>query len=200
MGAAKVHVYSDWVLCLGRMAWSFRSDWKMEKSNPRLPTIQLVCRGVGNWWRSNGVRVEYVPRNHINRDPQKDPGRSGSSKNRSRTIRGNSSIHVDVQWHRLDTECKFIGQYFRVPKKWENTRKDFSENIDHSSVLELQKNGMERTLRNRKGIWMKASVSWLINSKKVDIRYSEVLVRSTEESWRRKVEELRFTLLRNLRE
>ena len=39
---------------------------------------------------------------------------------------------------------------FRIPKKWESTRKDFSEDIGHSTVLEMNKNGLERTLMNQK--------------------------------------------------
>ena len=42
---------------------------------------------------------------------------------------------------------------FRIPKKWEITRKGFSEDIGHSSVLEMKTNGMERTLINQKGKW-----------------------------------------------
>ena len=43
---------------------------------------------------------------------------------------------------RIEIHCTV----FRIPKKWEITQKDFSEDIGHSSVLEMKKNGMERTV------------------------------------------------------
>ena len=39
---------------------------------------------------------------------------------------------------------------FRIPKKRRFTRKDFSEEIGLSSVLEMKKNDMERSLTNKK--------------------------------------------------
>ena len=58
---AKVHVYSDSVLCLGMMYE--HSEGKSKAS--RLPTGQRIQRIIWNRWRTNWVRVEYVPRIHI---------------------------------------------------------------------------------------------------------------------------------------
>ena len=38
----------------------------------------------------------------------------------------------------------------RIPKKLETTRKDFGEDIGHSSILKMKKNGMGRTLTSQK--------------------------------------------------
>ena len=86
---------------------------------------------------------------------------------------------------------------FRVPRRYVVMQEDFSEGIGPSSVLEKTR-GMERTLTNHKENGTKMPILWFSTLKKVDTRYSEASARSTEESWRRKEEDLRFTVLRNL--
>ena len=45
-------------------------------------------------------------------------------------------------WQRTEYHCTVFG----IPMKWEITQKDFSEDIGHASVVEMKKNGMERTV------------------------------------------------------
>ena len=48
-----------------------------------------------------------------------------------------------------DTDSTKNGGYWhsiRIRKKWDITREDFSEDIDHFSALEMKSNGMERIL------------------------------------------------------
>ena len=58
-------------------------------------------------------------------------------------------------------------------------QKEFSEDIGHSSVLEMKKSGMDRTLQTRRKMETMKRSNTL---KKVGIPFSEVQVRSTEES------------------
>ena len=69
----------------------------------------------------------------------------------------------------------------------------FSQDIGHSSVLVKKTSGMERTFTSHKENGINMPILWLNTLKKVGTPYSEVSVRSTEESCRREEENPRFT-------
>ena len=76
---AKVHVYSDSVLCL-EDAGAFRSKSKMEESTWRISTVRFLQRIIWNRWRTEWVRVDDFPRTYFTGDPLEDPKRPVRSK------------------------------------------------------------------------------------------------------------------------
>ena len=95
----KVYVFSDSVLCFGKMsenpqsniAWEDRLSWF--KSSP-----QNITFGHNLWW-TNGIRAEYFPRiHHIAACPW-SPRVSVKIERRTRKFHSTDNLHVDVQRH-----------------------------------------------------------------------------------------------------
>ena len=82
----------------------------------------------------------------------------------------------------LDEETKFFQIKVRIPRRCAMIQIDFSEDIGLSLVLDKKMSGLTRTLTNRKDNGRNMSILWSNTLKKVDTWYSEISVRSTEES------------------
>ena len=101
---AKVNVYSDSVLCLGKMHGHSEANENWKKPDKRISTIKRIHRVLWNRRRPTWVRVKYFPRSNIDWDSQRDPERSEHSTNKSRTIWWKICFHVNVQRHSVDKE------------------------------------------------------------------------------------------------
>ena len=99
------------------------TKWKEQIHNIR--TIQRVCRIVWNWCRTNRVRVEYLPRIHIDWDSQTYSARSERSTNKSRSVWGKKKINVEVQWHWVGKGRKFWCMYLECPSEVSDHAKGF---------------------------------------------------------------------------
>ena len=161
-------------------AWSFWSDWKMEKPDPRIPTIQRVRRVVWNRWRTNWVRVKYFLRIHISWDSWRDPERSESSTNPEQ-FEGRilfMSMFNDIDWTKNwnSLHCILNSKEVRDhAKRFQLGQKSFlaagNEEKWYGTLVSRKEN---ETMKPRR---------WLSTSNKVVVPYSEVQVRSTQESW-----------------
>ena len=177
---ARVHVYSDSVLCLGN------AHDPSEANDQMIPTIQRVRRVVC------GEPIEFecniCQGFTLIEILRKIPGRSGTT-NKSRTIWGKNSIRANVQWHWLDREWTFIGLYFEFQSR-RLREKISARTLVIPRFWKWTKNVLERTLiKHKENVTMKPIRCW--------IPYSEVQVRSSEESWGEKQEEIRYTSQRN---
>ena len=111
----------------------------MEKPDQIIPTIQRVRRVAGISTGFTSIEIlrkiqEDLEVRQIN--PEQFEGR----------ILFMSMFTTTLIGHRME----FHWTVFRIPKKREITQKYFSEHIGHSSVLEIKKNGLGRTLVNQK--------------------------------------------------
>ena len=93
---AKVHVYSDPVLCLGKMQEHAEAK---EKWQDQLQYFQQSP----NQLSSSGI---FSPGHTTFGNSQRNPGNNGSLSNKSRRIWRSNHLHVHVQRHRLDWERK----------------------------------------------------------------------------------------------
>ena len=103
---AKVHVYSDSLLCLWKIhecPYSIR-HWTdkiwMVHGFPGLSRIEW------NWRRAGHDREEYFPRTHNTGTAPWDSKEDGRKQNQTWGTRRSNHLHVDVQWHRLDDSRK----------------------------------------------------------------------------------------------
>ena len=172
----------------GKDTWSFRSEWEVEKSASRLPTNQ---QSTESYLESMEDRFGSSEKNFPGRTSlqllQKMQEDVNVRKRKPKQFEGIilfMSMFNDIVWTKKGfregkrLRKKISARTLIIPRSWTRKIRD-----------------MERTLINRKESEMKSPIILAKTSKEVDIRYSEVLLRSSEES----VEELRFTLLRNLR-
>ena len=98
---AKVYVFSDSVLCFGKMnenaqsnyAWEDRLMWFKSSSE---------YRALDNWWWSTGIRVEYFLRIHHIAALQQSPGVPVENERKARRIYRTDHLHVDVQRHLME--------------------------------------------------------------------------------------------------
>ena len=111
----------------------------MERTASVFPTIQRVRRIVWNWWRTNWVLSGLFPRIYIEWDAQTNPERSERLTNKSRSTTF------------IGQRMKILLHVSRMPEKYVITQRSFSEDIGHSLVREMKKNGMERAITSQKG-------------------------------------------------
>ena len=96
LSKAKVHVYYDSVLFLGKIhehPWRSWIEWDRR--------------------RASRARVEYFPRTHNTGTAPWDSKEDGRTRNNTWSIQRSDHLHVDVQWHRLDERRK-LQKVFRI--------------------------------------------------------------------------------------
>ena len=96
---AKVYVFSDSVLCLGKVNENPQSNTVREekltwfKSSPQYRALDTIDG------EANGIRVEYFPRIHHIAALQQSPRVLVKNERKSRRIYRTDHLHVDVQRH-----------------------------------------------------------------------------------------------------
>ena len=96
------------------MSWKGESEpnikfylWRKVELVQKFTTIQTFGH---NWWRADGVRVEYFPRIHHIAALQQSP-RVHEPNVRTRTIPRTYYLHVDVQWNHTGNYRQWTGMY-----------------------------------------------------------------------------------------
>ena len=100
----KVYVFSDSVLCLGRMGDNPIESWKNQ--------VQRYSE------KAHGVRVEDLPRTHYSGYLQRDSENDGRITVWSSELHKQDHLHVNVQWYHLGEERKWKNMWRKFKKSW----------------------------------------------------------------------------------
>ena len=90
----KVYVFSDYVLCLGKMNENPQSNYAWVWQIDVVQKFIRIQNFGQNWWWADGIRVEYFPRFQ----PQ-SPRVTVKIECNTRKIHWTGHLHVDVQRH-----------------------------------------------------------------------------------------------------
>ena len=108
---AKVYVFSDSVLCLGKMnqnpasksAWEEKLSWF--KSSSQYRTLDTI------WWWADGIRVENFLRTHHIAARATKSKSSCLKRATQRSSPSTTYLHVDVQRHHMENCRQWTGMY-----------------------------------------------------------------------------------------
>ena len=91
-------VFSDSVLCFGKMNENPQSNTVWEDKLTWFKKFITIQSFGHNWWWANGIRVEYFPRiHHI--ALQQSPRVPDKNERKAKRIYRTDHLHVDVQRH-----------------------------------------------------------------------------------------------------
>ena len=178
---AKVHVYSDSVLCHGRIIHPSEANVKWKDQTQCFQQSNQYAEFSG----SNGEPIEFEWNifpgftsieilKHIQKDLtawQVNPDHFEGG------ILCNSMLN-DIDWTKNENYSECISNAREVL-----TPKSFSEDIGHSLVLEMKKNCTELALSSQKENGTSKPIRWLMYAHRVVIPYSHAQVRPAEEHW-----------------
>ena len=190
---AKVYVFSDSVLCLGKMSenplsnvvWEDKLTWFKDPS-----TIQNIGH---NRRRTDGIRVEY-----FSEDSQHWSLSTKSKNSWAKWANPNNSKDELSSCRCSMTSCVEIKTMKRnvllIPHLCLHSQKDFQQDVGHSSNLGQKQSGTQLTKKDQGENGIESLNWWWSNSEKADTQFSEQRVRCLEErSKAKEVENYRYT-------
>ena len=123
----------------GKLHWSC-----FQERNEHIPSrrsygkLQREGRIVWNWWRINWVQMEFVQKILVSEGTWSNSDRSEPSSNKSRMIWGIIlfiSVFNGIDYIKNGNSLHCIVHFWQVKITW----KDFDEDINHFSNLEMKK-------------------------------------------------------------
>ena len=180
---AKVYVFSEPVLCLGKVnqnptsntAWEENSSWFKDSSQYR--TVDTID-GEPMEFEWN-IFPEFTTLQLV-QEVHKFTNKMGEPI----TIPGTNYLHVDVQWHH-----KLL-----TPHLWLYLQKDFQWDVGHSSDLDQKQSGILLTSTDHEENGTESLNWWWSSSEKADTQVSEPRVQCPEERlWAKEVENYQYT-------
>ena len=127
---AKVCVYADSVLCLGKVEQDPEAACANWTTHWKSQTVSFVPRRSGSWWRTNWIWLDNFPRIYNNDPSQGDPEGPGKEENRTGQFQRPDHLYVYVQWHWVDK--RMMINAFRTPSRSRILRTGFYQDIDFS--------------------------------------------------------------------
>ena len=108
----KLRVYSDSLLCLGKMNDRKDAITRWEGQVEEFKNVSFLQGIAGNRWITNWIRVEYYRRILVIADSSENPGWFARAAHQTWRIYRLDHLHVNVQRHRLDKKRKRWNLYF----------------------------------------------------------------------------------------
>ena len=184
---AKVHVFSDSVLCLGKTHQNPQSNYAWEDSSPHYRALDTI----------DGEPVEFEW--NISQD---SPHRSSATKSKSScrkwaynqkiTLDGLSSCRCSTTSH---GDLKTMNRNANwTPTSFLLLREDFQQDNGHSSDLDQKRNGILLKIANHTENGTELQNRWCLHLQKADTQFSVLQVHCHEErSKAKEVENYQYT-------
>ena len=125
---------------------------------------ELWTQSTENWWDSIGIfhRIHYTAA--CLRSPKVH-----EQNGRTRTLPRTNYLHVDVQWHQSYGEIKTMKRnVLLIPHLCLYSKKDFQQNVGHSSDLGQKQSGTPLTKKDQEENGTESLNWWWSNSEKAD--------------------------------
>ena len=146
LSTATIYVFSDSVLCMGKM-----SAWK-EKDRMVYGFIPMSRIG-SNRRGADGARVESFPgftTSQILAEIQKN---DDWNTVRTWAIYRTNHLHVNVQWHCMERKKETQNCVLQVSKTWQDVQDDLRTDIGRFSGLDQRRSGTELITYKPNGEW-----------------------------------------------
>ena len=188
---ANVHVDLDSVLCLEKMQERSETNERWENKGEEFRQSNSYRELLG---RTDWVRVEYFPRTYLLHwrfgDPPEDPERPARPKHWTRKVWRSNHLHVNVQWHRVDTDRKFREMFFKF-----RTSQELREEI-LARTLDIPRPWRRKEIVCNSWRW---THKWWNHSKRPIVKCSRATVLWVVEFSKERITEIPYTSMRMLR-
>ena len=182
---AKVRVYSDSILCPGKMNGS---EGAIERWTG-LQNVSLIKNIEGTRWRSNWIRVACVPRIFDIADSSENPG----------LFAREDHLHVSVQRHLLVKERKWRNWYFEIRTCQGLPEEILARTLDDSGSWRGEEVAWNSSFHTIRKMGFPQPIRWWSDSKTQVMQYSSFSVLCVVEFWTRRMAETPYTSTRMLR-
>ena len=169
---AKVSVFSDSVLCFGKMHQNPTFKYCLGRKVELVQRFTTVQNFGHNWRRANGIGVVYFPRLRHNA-AQQQKSKSSCLQwaiNQKNLKDGSSSSRCPTtSYGDLKT---MNGNVLLTPHLCLYLQKDFHQDVDHSSDLDQKRSGILLVIADHEENGTESLNWWWSNSEKADTQFS----------------------------